>query len=83
MRMPTTALFWWDREVEGAGRPIRVDVRLAGHEIWEQVCQRPPFSWITSLGPNCWCIRLARSPVKNTSRRHEHMLLLAPVNQTK
>jgi hypothetical protein len=33
-------LFWWDREVDQSGRPIRPDVRLAGHEIWEQACQR-------------------------------------------
>jgi DNA-binding NarL/FixJ family response regulator len=26
--------------VDRAGRPIRPDVRLAGHEIWEQACQR-------------------------------------------
>jgi len=33
-------LVWWDRDVDPAGRPIRPDVRLAGHEIWEQACQR-------------------------------------------
>jgi DNA-directed RNA polymerase specialized sigma24 family protein len=33
-------LAWWDRELDHAGRPIRPDVRLAGHEIWEQACQR-------------------------------------------
>src|ERR1700758_5490542 len=33
-------LVWWDRDVDQAGRPIRSDVRLAGHEIWEQACQR-------------------------------------------
>jgi DNA-directed RNA polymerase specialized sigma24 family protein len=26
--------------VDRTGRPIRPDVRLAGHEIWEQACQR-------------------------------------------
>jgi DNA-directed RNA polymerase specialized sigma24 family protein len=26
--------------MDRAGRPIRPDVRLAGHEIWEQACQR-------------------------------------------
>jgi len=40
MRTPTRALCWWDRDVDRAGRPIRPDVRLAGHEIWEQACQR-------------------------------------------
>ena len=33
-------LAWWDRDVDRAGRPIRPDVRLAGHEIWEQACRR-------------------------------------------
>ncbi|SRR6266536_4141438 len=33
-------LVWWDRDVDQAGRLIRPDVRLAGHEIWEQACQR-------------------------------------------
>jgi len=33
-------LVWWDRDADQAGRPIRPDVRLAGHEIWEQACQR-------------------------------------------
>lgn len=33
-------LVWWDRDVDQAGRPIRSDVRLAGHEIWKQACQR-------------------------------------------
>lgn len=34
------AFVWWDRDVDQAGRPIRPDVRLAGHKIWEQACQR-------------------------------------------
>ena len=34
---------WWDREVDPAGRPIREDVRQAGHEIWEHACQRTRF----------------------------------------
>jgi DNA-directed RNA polymerase specialized sigma24 family protein len=33
-------LVWWDRDVDQAGRPIRSDVRLAGHQIWEQACQK-------------------------------------------
>ncbi len=33
-------LVWWDRDVDQAGRPIRPDVRLAGHEIWKPACQR-------------------------------------------
>jgi hypothetical protein len=33
-------LVWWDRDVDQAGRPIRPDVRLAGHEIWKPACRR-------------------------------------------
>ena len=38
--MPTRALCWWDRDLDRAGRPIRPDVRLAGHEIWVQACRQ-------------------------------------------
>jgi DNA-directed RNA polymerase specialized sigma24 family protein len=31
---------WWDRDADSAGRPIREDVRIAAHEVWEQACQR-------------------------------------------
>jgi predicted transcriptional regulator len=31
---------WWDREIDSGGRPIRVDVRLAAHEIWHEACRR-------------------------------------------
>ena len=43
-------LVWWDRDVDSAGRPIRADVRLAGHEIWEQACQRT-YVLLADLGP--------------------------------
>jgi len=33
-------LVWWDRDFDHAGRPIRADVRSAGHDIWEQACRR-------------------------------------------
>jgi len=36
-------LLWWDREVDVAGRPIRMDARQAGHEIWAESCQRTRF----------------------------------------
>ena len=26
---------WWDKEVDAAGRPIRLDVRTAAHQIWD------------------------------------------------
>jgi len=31
---------WWDREIDSAGRPIRSDVRVAAHEIWQEACRR-------------------------------------------
>ena len=40
MAQARTAHVWWDRDVDQAGRAIRPDVRLAGHEIWKQACQR-------------------------------------------
>jgi DNA-directed RNA polymerase specialized sigma24 family protein len=35
-----TTSFWWDREADSAGRPIRADVRLAAQEIWEEARRR-------------------------------------------
>jgi hypothetical protein len=29
---------WWDRENDQTGRPLRADVRTAGHEIWRVAC---------------------------------------------
>jgi hypothetical protein len=34
------ARLWWDRELDYTGRPIRADVRKAGHEVWGQACDR-------------------------------------------
>jgi predicted transcriptional regulator len=34
------ALPWWDSEIDSDGRPIRSDVRVAAHEIWEEACRR-------------------------------------------
>ena len=31
---------WWDREIDPTGRPIRLDVRLAAHEIWDEARRR-------------------------------------------
>ncbi len=33
-------ILWWDREVDSVGKPIRDDVRLAAHEIWEEARRR-------------------------------------------
>ncbi len=32
--------FWWDRELDSTGKPIRLDVRSAASEIWEDACQQ-------------------------------------------
>src|SRR5450631_429639 len=40
MTGPERMFSWWDREIDSAGRPIRADVRLAAHEIWEGACHR-------------------------------------------
>ena len=40
MTGPERIVSWWDREIDSAGRPIRADVRLAAHEIWEGACHR-------------------------------------------
>ena len=31
----SNAPVWWDKEVDAAGRPIRLDVRGAAHQIWD------------------------------------------------
>ena len=31
----SNAPLWWDKEVDAAGRPIRLDVRAAAHQIWD------------------------------------------------
>jgi len=33
---PEKSSQWWDRDVDGAGWPIRADVTAAAHGIWEQ-----------------------------------------------
>ncbi len=40
MAVAGRVLVWWDRDFDRAGRRIRPDVRLAGHEIWKVACQR-------------------------------------------
>jgi len=37
---PTRACCWWDRDADSSGRPIRQDVRIAAHEVWEEACRR-------------------------------------------
>jgi hypothetical protein len=40
MARPARAYCWWDRESDSAGRPIREDVRIAAHDVWEEACRR-------------------------------------------
>lgn len=57
-------LVWWDREVDGVGRRIRPDARLAAHGIWEQACQRT----IASLGDHGPAAELMECAVAQVSR---------------
>src|SRR3989442_6473362 len=36
----STGPVWWDKEMDAAGRPIRLDVRAAAHQIWDSACRR-------------------------------------------
>src|SRR5947207_12558704 len=56
--------FWWDRDCDSSGKPIRVDVRVAAHEIWDDACQRTRI-W---LGEPCEAADLMESSVLQISR---------------
>jgi hypothetical protein len=32
--------FWWDRDNDASGKPLRSDVRTAVVEVWERVCKQ-------------------------------------------
>ena len=57
-------LAWWDRDFDRSGRPIRPDVRLAGHEIWDQACHRTR----VLLGDHAPAAELMESTVAQVSR---------------
>ena len=57
-------LVWWDRDVDQAGRRIRPDVRLAGHEIWECACKRTR----AAVGEHAPAAELLESAVAQVSR---------------
>jgi len=57
-------LVWWDREVDGVGRRIRPDARLAAHGIWEQACQRT----VATLGDHGPAAELMECAVAQVSR---------------
>lgn len=54
---------WWDREFDDQGRPIRLDVRLAAHEIWDKACRRT----IAVLGDGTEAAELMESTVMRVS----------------
>ena len=55
---------WWDREVDGAGRPLRSDVRASAHTLWDQACARAR----TVLGDACEAAELMERSVSQVSR---------------
>lgn len=57
-------LVWWDRESDQFGRAIRPDVRSAGHDIWEQACQRTA----ALLGDSAFAAELMENAVIEVSR---------------
>jgi len=57
-------LLWWDREVDGVGRRIRPDARLAARGIWEQACQRT----VATLGDHAAAAELMECAVAQVSR---------------
>jgi hypothetical protein len=79
---------WWDRDVDQAGRQIRPDVRLAGHEIWECACERTR----AAVGEHAPAAELMERVVAQVSRYldrigaplspRKHGLLLAAFSRT-
>ena len=57
-------LFWWDRELDSTGRPIRTDVRSAAIELWENACQQAN----AVLGDACEAAALMEHSVVQISR---------------
>jgi hypothetical protein len=56
--------FWWDRELDSTGKPIRIDVRAAAREIWEEACQQTR----ALLGESCESGGLMERSVTQISR---------------
>lgn len=32
--------FWWDRDIDSSGKPLRSDVRTTASEVWERACNQ-------------------------------------------
>ena len=83
-----TIRVWWDRDVDQAGRQIRPDVRLAGHEIWDCACERTR----AVVGEHAPAAELMESTVAQVSRYldrigaplspQKHGLLMAAFSRT-
>ncbi len=61
--------FWWDRELDFSGRPIRPDVRAAAHEVWYQACGRVQ----AVLGDDSDAASLMEKSVSQVSRYLDRM----------
>lgn len=55
---------WWDRDVDSTGKPLRQDVRVAAHEIWDRAYQRAQ----AILGDCCDAAGLMERAVAQVSR---------------
>jgi DNA-directed RNA polymerase specialized sigma24 family protein len=55
---------WWDREIDGSGRPLRSDVRASARTLWDQACARAR----TVLGDPCETAELMERSVSQVSR---------------
>jgi hypothetical protein len=55
---------WWDRELDPTGKPIRLDVRSAAREVWDEACRQTR----TLLGEPCEAAVLMERSVAQISR---------------
>lgn len=57
-------VLWWDREVDSTGKRIRMDVRCAAREIWEDACKQTRIL----IGEACAAALLMERSVAQISR---------------
>jgi hypothetical protein len=55
---------WWDRELDPTGKPIRLDVRSAAREVWNDACNQTR----SLLGEPCEAAGLMERSVVQVSR---------------
>jgi DNA-directed RNA polymerase specialized sigma24 family protein len=55
---------WWDRELDPTGKPIRLDVRSAAREVWDEACRQTR----ALLGEPCEAAVLMERSVAQISR---------------